>query len=127
MSEHKDADILRFGKDNQALLDVLDIYASKNNSTILEVLIVEIGLPGYIAGAIFNHQEISEENRKFIDEWIRDQRALHANVLGSHQDEIAVRLIGKTASKVDVKKQIPRDDSSDLFTRDDLVDDDYKG
>ncbi|MDO8335867.1 MAG: hypothetical protein Q7T74_03755 [Candidatus Saccharibacteria bacterium] len=111
MNQHNDAEILRFGEGNQALLDILGIYALKNKTNIPDILILEIGLAFDDIEDIFNHQEISEEKRQCIDEWIKNQRAMHRNVLSSQDDEVAIRRMGKSATAVGTL----RGDSIDYF------------
>ncbi len=115
MSEHEGAEILRLDISTRTLLDVLSIYAKKSKKNIPDILIIEIGLPGYIVEDIFNHKEISEEHRKLIDEWIKHERVMHIDMFSSYKNELAAHRMGKSATASGVRVQSIPDNPSDMF------------
>lgn len=107
MSERQGTEVIRFDRDNRRLMGTLNIYAIKNKTNVPHILMLEIGLSMDDVEDIYNHQEISEEKRQFIDEWIEMQRLFHNDVLSDHKDELAARRLGKAAATVDARTQPP--------------------
>ncbi|MBI3494977.1 hypothetical protein HY004_03280 [Candidatus Saccharibacteria bacterium] len=121
MSERQNPDVLKLEPDSEGLARLIQQKAERLGVGFADVLKNHIGLSVEAADILYDGGELSEADRALINVWLAQTVHSTINPL-SVDDELATHRIGRPVTK----GQFSRDDSSDMFTRDDLVDDDYK-